>query len=126
MEVLKQWVCDFCGDIIETPEKGYVLQNRNDENSDYKIVHHAGCVDKKMYADIPCSLSLDKFVGVDGLVRLISMIDLGFYHMPEYRLEIKNMREFIELFRRVQIPYYEEARLYWSDAINDDYFSERN
>lgn len=31
MEPLKQWVCDVCGKIIETPDDGYVVWGENAE-----------------------------------------------------------------------------------------------
>ena len=37
MEPLKQWVCDVCGKIIETPDDGYVVWGENAEGKIDKI-----------------------------------------------------------------------------------------
>jgi hypothetical protein len=131
MEVLKQWVCDVCGHIIETPEKCYVVwkyKGTKEKQFEYKIVHQnhtdehgkkCGCDNDRSYH---CSASMSGFLGDRGMVKLLSMIDPGALHMPEYKEQIKNIRDFLEFFRRVQLPYYEEARLYWGCARNDGYF----
>ncbi|WP_278353178.1 hypothetical protein [Chryseobacterium gleum] len=56
------------------------------------------------------------------------MLDNGVYHDPKYIVgsEIENLREFAELQRRLLLPYYEEARQYWNEAINQGYFGEIN
>ena len=69
---------------------------------------------------------LKAFRGVDGKVRLLSLIDPGPDFRMEYRERIADMRLFLEFFRRVQIPYYEEARLYWGRAQADGYFAGAN
>jgi len=35
---------------------------------------------------------------------------------------VSDLREFTELARRLFLPYYEEARLYWPLAVEDGYF----
>ena len=137
MLALKQWICDACGEIIETPEDGYVVWKWLDKNTEraavegrfeYKILHknyadeqgiHHGCDKDKSYTK---SAALSVFLGVDGLVKLLSMIDAGPMHMPVYREQITNIRDFLEFFRRVQLPYYEEARSLWSIAYDDGFF----
>ena len=51
-------------------------------------------------------------MGVDGLAKLTSMLSFGEFQNEEYDdgREIKSNRKFIDFFRRVQIPHYEEAR----------------
>jgi len=124
MESLRQWICDNCGEIIEKPEDGYVFWKSQDmKNYDFHIVHHVKC---NLGNSFTKSMDLGCFLGADGLVRLLAMLDPGPMHQPNYQCEVSDMREFVEFFRRVQLPYYEEARIYWQDAKNDDFFSDAN
>ena len=83
-----------------------------------------GCDNDRL--NYPCSAAISDFLGEEGLVRLLSMADVGLLHSPEYKQQVKDMREFFEFFRRVQLPYYEEARLYFGKAKGDGYFSGAN
>ncbi len=129
MEPLKQFICDNCGELIEKPEDGYVIWNRNDDDKlhEIHIVHKNkrdengrvhGCDNHTRYA---LSDSLTSFLGTHGLIELLSLIDPGKNFISNYQERILDMREFIEFFRRVQLPYYEEARRYWNNAKEDGY-----
>lgn len=133
MEPLKQWICDVCGKIIETPEDGYVVWG-TDENGlidKIKILHknshvngeRTGCDCDRRYS---MSLPLESFLGDDGKVVFMSLMDPGPYFVEEYRNRIADMRLFLDVFRRLQIPYYEEARLYWAEARTDGFFAGAN
>ncbi len=130
MEPLRQWICDVCGEIIEKPEDGYVVWGENEQGQidKIRILHKnnrvdgyaIGCdYDRYRY---PMSLPIESFLGDDGKVRLLSLIDPGPDFLAEYHEQIADMRLFLEFFRRVQLPYYEEARLYWGKAKADGYF----
>lgn len=133
MEPLRQWICDVCGKVIEKPEDGYVVWGTNEEGKidKIRILHKnnhvdgyiIGCDHDSRYS---MSLPIESFLGDDGKVRLLSLIDPGPDFRMEYREHIADMRLFLEFFRRVQIPYYEEARLYWSRAQADGYFAGAN
>jgi hypothetical protein len=127
LEVLKQWICDKCGEVIENPEDGWLEFCSDRDNSkygDFKIVHHApkspykesrrGCYH---YADNPDeeSSSLIGFLGPDGMATLITWV---------YEPGVKDPSEWAKLFRRLHLPYYEEARLYWHRADADGYFAD--
>ena len=48
-----------------------------------------------------------------GLVNLMAWVDAGSHLQPNYQgPEVKNLREWAEIVRRLQLPYYEEARLH--------------
>ncbi|MDD2881100.1 MAG: hypothetical protein PHQ58_11740 [Rhodoferax sp.] len=105
------WYCDVCGYIIENVSDGYVIWNTNDELKcfDFKIIHQIKC-DSKSYLS---STALNHFLGVNGLVYLTSFLSIG----PIKKITcqgsskvILNIDEFVDFIRRVQIPYYEEAR----------------
>jgi hypothetical protein len=71
---------------------------------------------------------LRDFLGADGLQHLLSMLDVGPLldpkekHMPEP----PDRRSFVDATRRLHIPYYEEARLYFAAAREDGHFLDSN
>jgi hypothetical protein len=66
-------------------------------------------------------------VGTDGFVTLLAELDPGPYHAPQYAgPDVRDVREWVELCRRLHTPYYEEARLYWKDALQDGFFEGDN
>lgn len=134
MEPLKQFICDKCGGLIEKPEDGYVIWREDNESKlcDIHIVHHNfrddegikhGCDNDRSY---PLSDSLEGFLGTRGLVELLALVDPGPYFVREYKERISDKRSFLEFFRRVQIPYYEEARIYWNRARSEGFFADIN
>ncbi|HEY5534240.1 MAG TPA: hypothetical protein VIL99_04770 [Ignavibacteria bacterium] len=131
---LEQFICDSCGQIIEKPKDGWfewISSSDNSSNmpidSEFRICHHnsncqihsrrRGCSD----------VHLSDFLGHTGIINLLSMLDPGPYHAPDYHgPSVNNFREFTEIARRLTIPHYEEARQWWSDATNDGYFDDIN
>lgn len=133
MKPLKQWICDTCGEIIEKPEDGYVQFHRNADLviDDFIIVHHLSASPFKQNNKQGCyrfssDCDLASFLGDNGLVRLHALIDPGPYHSPEYREYVADIRKWSELYRRLHLPYYEEARLYWDRAMSDGFFGGAN
>lgn len=54
-------------------------------------------------------------------------LDPGSRHTPEYLgPKLRDLREWVELYRRLHIPYYEEAREYWDRADERGYFDGAN
>lgn len=133
MEPLQQWVCDVCGEVIEKPEDGYVVWSRDiDGKLDrIRIVHKNRIVgDERVGCDrdrsFLLSMALPSFLGAKGIVMLLSLVDPGPNFTREYEDRIANKRLFLEIVRRLQIPYYEEARLYWNKAMADGFFDGAN
>jgi len=58
-----------------------------------------------------------KFCDVNGLAKLLAML--------QYK-KLENPDELAEIIRRIHVPYYEEARLYWDTAKADGYFIDAN
>ncbi len=50
------------------------------------------------------------------------MLDLGFLHDRNNKIgcQISDFREFVCFFKRLTISYYEEARLYFEEALEDE------
>lgn len=131
------WICSTCGELISDIEDGWVewlagLDERGGTRlRGLKLVHryqvHRNRVQRNrvrgskrtncQYNDrlefkrdqsIVEGLPLDRFVGVDGLMLLLSLIAEG--EMP--RIEV------LELAKRVQIPGYEQTRALFHEAID--------
>ena len=128
---LKQWICDSCGEIINSAEDGWVewLSGKETFDSEYgfKIVHNngssplgkGGCFHYRE-EECPSDLPLTHFMGDKGYVLLLSFLDWGPYVKPEYEgPRVKDLREFIEFMRRLTVPYYEEARMFFKEALAD-------
>ena len=60
-------------------------------------------------------------LGPKGIAHLLSKMDVGTFHDPEGRSVggVKDIRNWVEIFRRLHIPYYEEARGYIDRARSD-------
>lgn len=132
LQPLKQWVCDACGEVIKSPKDGYVQWNRNSdlEISDFVIVHHKPASPRKHTENgcyiYDCDCDLESFLGESGIVELHGLLDPGPYHMPEYKTMVTNIRKWSDFYKRLQLPYYEEARQYWDRAMHDGYFGDSN
>jgi hypothetical protein len=137
LKPLSQWLCDRCGEVIRQPKDGYLEWIMDDEGAhSFKIVHHAPKSPLKPDGD--CyhhtrhhhrrDMHLDLYVGPGGLAHLLPFLDLGRIHDPDeqHSPRVKNMREFVELMRRLTLPYYEEARVHWSTASEDGFFDSAN
>jgi hypothetical protein len=130
LEPLKQWICDQCGELIQKPEHGCVewLEDSGHHKFGFRIVHHAPHSPRRD-GDGDCYYSKNKrggdsqptaFLGTDGLVRLTSWIDAGKeFDEPYPGPMVNNLREWASLVRRLHVPYYEEARLYFDQAHED-------
>lgn len=128
----KQWICDACGGVIEQPQDGYVQWHRNSNSQidDFAIVHHISASPRKHQSN-GCYIynsdsDLSSFLGAHGIVELHALIDAGPYHMPQYKPMVTDIRKWSDFYKRLQLPYYEEARLYWNRAISDNYFGDSN
>ncbi len=124
---LQQWFCDTCGGVIEKPEDGYVIwrQDKDNLDFDFKIIHQSRC-DNSRYSS---SAALGDFLGTEGLNILLSLLSYGQIKSNNGSLggnSIKDMDEFVDFFRRLQTPYYEEARRhFWNGDLLAD-FSDAN
>lgn len=137
LKPLEEFICDFCGEIIRTPAEGWLewlVDPVSQKSYGFRIVHHAtssprklgGCYQYSHREDVR-DLQLNDFTGREGLARLLSFLDEGPYHSPEYHgPEVRDLREFTEILRRLEIPYYEEARIWWDKAMGDGYFGDAN
>jgi hypothetical protein len=128
--ILSGWRCDSCGETISNLNAGWVewLASADEQEmakaSGLQLVHSErdstrgsaphGCryeqrdefrKNRKIVEGLP----LERFVGLDGLVLILSLI-------AEHELPTE---ELLELTRRVQIPGYEQARGLFERALSE-------
>lgn len=135
---LKQFTCDTCYQVIRRPEEGWVewLAYPDEKGGRhlarrFRIVHHYN-YSPLIYRSHRCY----PFVGHPGanhmeltyFTRTPIPVLLTWLHVdpriakPNAQRHIKSMDEFMEFFRRLTIPYYEEARHYLPQAVADGEF----
>ena len=142
LKPLTQFYCDECGGIIENPRDGYVeWEGGYDEKNGKHFVRGFRIIHRKVKS--PCKGSdgcykygRSKFRLDNELThileyskqRIFSWLDRGFIHDPDGKIgcEVIDMKSFVDFAKRLTIPYYEEARIYFEIALQDGYFSDCN
>ena len=124
---LTSWHCDVCGNQIERAEDGYVIWKTRDDmkSHGFKIIHQTKCD----LDDHHASADLQEFLGEKGLTYLLSHLSLGpviLRRGSKSRCDAADLDEFVDLIRRVQTPYYEEARGKFSNTEFRDAYSDAN
>jgi hypothetical protein len=142
---LNQFICDTCGEIINEPKEGWIewisdIDEKNGKFIDhsFRIVHHFahsplaetkpdGCY-QHQHALGRSDSHLHQFISDEyKMAHILKFLDIGPYHQPNYKgPSVRDMREYVEVMRRLTIPYYEEARQYWNEAQSDGYFADAN
>lgn len=122
---LQHWYCDVCDGKIEDVESGYVIWRSTGLGyRGFKIVHQSKC-DSDSY---PASAALKNFIGSSGLNYLMSFLSPGPL-MTRNRggtPSVTDFDEFSDFVRRVQIPYYEEARRFFGIEEVINHFCDAN
>lgn len=117
----QQFFCDTCGEVIESPSDGYVEFSRDEAHlmHNFNIVHD----NTRCRQDLGSSYSLERFLGRQGIGLLSSWIHVGPITdtIGRDRSEYKSVIEFAEFFKRLQLPYYEQARRYLMRAAGAGY-----
>lgn len=124
---LKQWYCDNCGELINSPEEGYVLwdYSSNIGHSNFKIIHVSKCDNNTKNS----SGALTDFLGERGIIFFTSMLSIGSVKInlgESGQPRIKNMDKFVDFMRRLQLPYYEEARKFFNRDSVLEFLSDSN
>lgn len=116
---LSKWKCDKCHTLIETAQEGYTTWRDDDQGrpTGFKIVHQGAC-DTRLDAS---SVALPGFLGADGMAHLTSLLTYGPLRSDGGHRGVADIDEFMDFFRRLQLPYYEEARPNFShhDVIDE-------
>ncbi len=145
---LRQWICDECLELIQKPEDGWLEWLTDDDGKAYgfRVVHQFvasplrrttvppefgkergscyGYDDKSNRSDT----HLHHILGHDGMIDMLSYVDIGPIHEPEGKrdIKIKDARSWAETFRRLFVPKYEEARQYFFEAQEDGFYEGAN
>ena len=122
------WKCSSCGELITSIKDGWVEWLAGEDQSGrpllkgLRLVHRTRATDRgadrqscqycarrefRNDQSIVEGLSLERFVGPDGLMMFLSLISVG--EMPT--------DEILELMKRVQIPGYEQTRDLLQEAV---------
>lgn len=137
LKPLEQFICDKCKGVINSPENGYVEFLNFTDNSDefakirggFRIVHHNGhnncyCYERSVNQQ---TIPLTEFLGENKFNLIFSFLDEGAHFSPDRPNDkVHDLREFVDFCRRLTIPYYEEARLYFEMAKSDGFFDGEN
>jgi hypothetical protein len=148
LEPLKSWICDECGELVRDERDGFVewlsgysfpegsTESDQEGPHGFRIVHvtsasprapHGGECYRYSASPQRNDLPLREFLGAHGLVVLLSKVDVGSFHDPDRRTRpAKDLREWATLVRRLHLPYYEEARLYFDRAESDGFWDGAN
>jgi hypothetical protein len=136
---LGTWACDVCDDpVTADPSDGLVVwrSERTDTGIrlfDFKIVHKTNLgapeprrCDPDNAAGYWSSLDLQQLLGAEGLALLLSWLSAGPLKGGGSYLEIADMDEFVDFVRRVQTPYYEQARRRFGDEQTHHWLGDAN
>jgi hypothetical protein len=133
-----QWICDTCGEVIKCAKDGWLEWFRDDESRrrEFRICHHFrasplrkgeergdGCYrysHKRGRGDD----HLEHFMGAEGLAYFLSFLDVGPVHGGGQG--VASPGEWAEIFRRLYVRDYEEARQYFAVAERDGFYEGAN
>lgn len=131
LEPLNEFICDTCHQLIEDNSEGWFewLQYYDHEksrmvNEKFRICHHNKRCTKFFSNPKASSMYLTDLMKV-APYQLISFLDGNISPKDEYKgPEINDMEEYVELAKRLTVPYYEEARLYWGSFLSSGNYNE--
>jgi hypothetical protein len=126
---LTTWTCDTCGEDITNTGQGVVVWRHDNayRGYDFRIVH------KDLNGEFQCdpgkeagfvqNLDLFAFLGADGQARLLALLSAGPV-MDSSEVRVADFDSWVDLFRRVQTPWYEEARVHWDSDHTQHWLSD--
>ena len=122
---LQQFKCDACGQIIARPDVGWVEwlagSTRGTKAHGFRIVHNSNRCQYPTSGRVH-DMHLTHLLGPDGLAILLTLVAPG-GRTGNREDGVESLEEWSELVRRLHVPYFEEARQYWSDAEADGFFA---
>ena len=110
--------CDKCNKVIEKVSNGWVqwLDNENKQFYGFKITHHKSFSPLKKKTENGCyfyfksadlnDLPLSSFYDIDGMGYFLGM---GNKILESGLPQIESRREFLKIFMRIHLPYYEQV-----------------
>lgn len=129
MKPLKEWICDTCHERVSIKD-GWLewLNSRHEGAREFRITHNSSRCYKHTRHPDRADMHLDHFLGTNGLQVFLAMLDVGPVLDPDQDElpAVPERRSFVQAIRRLHIPYYEEARLYFDQARDEGWFMDCN
>lgn len=123
---LEQWICDACGQRIESPHAGWIEwlagSTPGTKAHGFRIVHNSNRCQYPSTGRVH-DLHLMHAIGPDGLAALLGLLAPG-RSTGILADGVTSVDEWAMLVRRLHIPHLEEARQYWAEAVADGFFTE--
>lgn len=119
------WYCDTCNGEISDPEGSLVVWDfdSNLAKGGFGIVHKGRKCDRDSESH---SMELSHMIGADGQEHLLSFLSYGPLPIREGTPRVADIDGFVDLFRRLHTPGYEEARRYFNVQEVQEQFSSAN
>jgi hypothetical protein len=127
---LTVWKCDTCGDDITDVGKALVIWRTDDDRRgyDFRIVHKnlgGRRCDPEADRGFVLHTELSSFLGPEGLAYALSLLSPGPIMCDAY-LRVADFNGFVDLVRRTQTPWYEEARPFWDTEHTRHWLADAN
>lgn len=120
MKPLITWFCDSCGELVKPTGGTVIARYTPDEErrpTGFLIVHKnidgREC-DPGSRNGYYYNVDLDGLIGQRGMAHLLAHLSAGPLKGGG-GTQIVDMDEFVDLFRRLQVPFYEQARRRFGD-----------
>jgi hypothetical protein len=116
---LAKWQCDNCQQPV-TGETGFLEWIEEEDLSKplarrFYIVHNKiGCLHHSEHVGRRDN-HLHYYLGTDGLQKLLEIAG----NAARGKRAVSDMIEFVEIIRRLQVPYFEQARLHFKQYASD-------
>jgi hypothetical protein len=121
LKPMVEWVCDECGQVIAKADEGWVEWTARSDGTgahDFRLVHHAlasprgqgGCYRSPDGRPGERSSHLHHALGISGMLLMLEVLEDG----------VRDPKEWSVFFKRLFLPYYEEARLDWPAGEDRD------
>ena len=106
-----------------------IVSSESHGSGKLSIIHHKHECQRKE-KDLPNGFikdgSLSRYLGVENLQNLYTLLHPGPLYGKGKGILVEDINEYMEILRRLTIPYYEEARIYWPLAEEDGFFCDVN
>jgi hypothetical protein len=128
LQPLEQWICDACGQRIESPQDGWIEwlagSTPGTKAHGFRIVHNSNLCQYPSTGRVH-DMHLEHAIGPDGLVALLGLLAPG-RRSGILADGVTSVEEWAMLVRRLHVPYLEEARQDWAEAEADGFFKDVN
>lgn len=127
---LSQWTCDTCGDLVAVAGDGIVVWRESHDGrahhpTDFRLVHKTG-VRARCDPGFTYSMEIADLLGPAGQSFLLSFLSSGPMAKSSTFAKVDDLPAFVDLFRRLQTEWYEEARSRFTDPAVRAQFDDGN